>query len=550
MENRAEVFSLNRTHFRSSGTVVLRGAVGLLGLFLVACATSPSVGPSAPGRFGADTAAVSAVNTKALQHFLDGEMLMLQGDYARAILEYQDALLYDPGAPAILTSMANAYLRIGKPERAESHLKEALSFDPKNREARELLGHHYLILGRLDDAREQYSLLREFYPDLTEYRYILAEISLRKGNAESAQQQLREIYDDHPRELRALQRAAEIARERNDFPFAFEAYSILIRSDSTNVQLWRIYSELAILLRKFTEAISGLERLVQLTAEDPGILERLAILYYENDRAEQARKILLDLHDQGNRSAQVLYYLGRMALESEDYDGAVGYSSELVEKYPDEVAGYTNLALAYINLDKTLDAISLLLKARERFPENFAVNFLLGNTYTLEENYLLAKKSLLSALEISPDSRSAKHLLATVYNHLEEWSLSDQLYRELLETDRNDSQALNNYSYTLVERGINLDLALEMARKAVALEPDNAAYLDTIGWVYFKLGEYEKALDYIRKSLELESDNPVVLEHMGDILLTTDRRDEALQYYGKALELDPDNERLQNKLVE
>ncbi|MFQ6616489.1 MAG: tetratricopeptide repeat protein [Fidelibacterota bacterium] len=528
----------------------MKVAIPLLAVIFSACTTSPPVVPPAGSDAQRESGPVPQINTRALQHFLDGEMLVLQGDYARAVLEFQDALLYDPSAPAILTSMANAYLRLGKFQRAESTLREALSFDPKNREALELLGHHYLVLGRLDDAKKQYRLLREFHPEVTEYRYILAEIELRKGNPESAQQQLWDLYRDNHREVRALKRAAEIARERNDLAFALKAYRALIQADSTDVQAWRTYSELAILLHRFTEAIGGLEHLVELTSKDPGILERLAVLYYENDDADRARDIMSNLHSGGYRSTQVLYYLGRIALEEEDYGQAAAYSSQMIEEYPDEISGYTNLALAYINLDRTLDAISLLLTAREKFPGNFAVNFLLGNSYTREENYVLAKKSLLSALEISPSSRSAKHLLATVYNRLEEWGQSDQLYRELLGTDAEDSQALNNYSYTLVERGVNLDQALEMAMEAIRLEPDNSAYLDTIGWVYFKVGQYAKAIEYIRKSLEIEGNNPVVLEHMGDVLFTTDQREEALDYYRKALDFDPDNKRLQDKLTE
>ncbi|MFQ6674526.1 MAG: tetratricopeptide repeat protein [Fidelibacterota bacterium] len=514
-----------------------------------ACTSHPPVQPASGGPEESGLPETPPeVNAKALQHFLDGEMLGLQGNYPMAILEYQDALVFDPSAPAILTSLASAYLRLGKFDRAEERLKEALSYDPKYRGARELLGHQYMILGRLDQAEEQYRLLTDFYPRESDYRYVLAEISLRKGNREEAQQQFWQIYDHDHRETRALGEAAEVARERKDFPFAFKAYELLTKSDPSNVQYWRAYSELAVVLQEFSRAISGLERLLELTRDDPRVREQLAILYYDNDDPDKAYEIFRRLRGEGHSSPAVLYYLGRIAMDKEDYDTAGKYSLELVEDHPQEVTGYTNLAIAYINLDRSLDAINILLKARDRFPENFAVNFLLGNSYSMQKNYVLAKKSLLSALTFSPESRSAKHLLATVYNRLEEWESSDKLYRELLETDEDDSQALNNYSYTLVERGINLELALQMARKAISLEPDNPAYLDTIGWIYFNMGDNEKAMKYIRKSLEIEGDNPVVLEHLGDILVTSHQREEAVNYYKKALELDPDNERLTQKV--
>ncbi len=79
------------------------------------------------------------------------------------------------------------------------------------------------------------------------------------------------------------------------------------------------------------------------------------------------------------------------------------------------------------------------------------------------------------------------------------------------------------------------------------MEPDNAAYLDTIGWIYFKLNNVQKALYYIRRSIELEDKNSVVLEHLGDVLIATEQPDEARTIYLRALDLDKDNDALKQK---
>ncbi|MEE9166296.1 MAG: tetratricopeptide repeat protein [Candidatus Neomarinimicrobiota bacterium] len=523
---------------------------GTLCLFFFAtCSTQPSARPeiTEPEVSGSESS-LAAVNPEALKHFMDGEMLLVQGNYPMAILEFQDALIYDSSAPAILTSLAEAYMKLGKFERAEAHLLEAISHAPKNREARELLGHQYLIRGQVDKAEREYELLKEFYPASKEFSYVLGEIALRKGELESAQEQFWKIYQEDTMEVRALQRAAGIARDRGDLKFAFEAFEILTDFDPENAQFWRAYSELAVVLERYQSAISGLERLTDLTSDDPQILERLAIVYFDNNEVEKADSVLHHLYDDGHKSPGVFYYLGRIAMSKEEYETLESQSSEFIESFPHERSGYTHLAMARINLDKTLGAISTLLKARELFPDDFAVNYLLGNSYTIEENYLLAKESLLSALKIEPESRVAKHLLATIYNHLEEWESSDGLYRELLEGEGNDSQALNNYSYTLAERDVKLDSALQMAQKAIVFEPENPAYLDTIGWIYFKMGEYQKALQYIEKSLNLEDDNSVVLEHFGDVLVKLNRNDLAREYYQKALEIDTGNQRLLEKI--
>ena len=491
---------------------------------------------------------LTEVNPRALKHFMDGEMLMLQGKYPMAILEFQDALTYDSSSPSILTSLADAYMKLGKFNRAEEQIKELLTFDPKNRDALELLGHQYLIQGKVEQARIQYLLLKDFYPGIKDYQYILAEIAMREGELQSAQDQFWKIYENDTLEHRALIRAAEIAREREDFPFALKAFGLLVKANPSNIPYLRTYCELAVFLNEFSIAISGLERLVNLTDDDPKVLERLAIIYFDQDEIGKADSILQHLYKENHLSPGVFYYLSRIAIVKEDYEIVELYSAKFVETYPDEQSGYTNLAIAYINLDKTLDAISILLKARNLFPDDFAVNFLLGNSYNIESNYNLAKQSLLLALNIEPNSRPAKHLLATVYNQLKEWESSDILYNELIEKEKDDGQALNNYSYTLAQRGIKLDLALEMALKANNLEPDNPAYLDTIGWIYFKLGKYKKALQHIEKSIAIEQSNAVVLEHMGDTLVKVEKVDEAKEYFKKALKLDLENERLLQKI--
>jgi len=137
--------------------------------------------------------------------------------------------------------------------------------------------------------------------------------------------------------------------------------------------------------------------------------------------------------------------------------------------------------------------------------------------------------------------------LAIASDAMQYWSESDSLYEGLIASDTNDVQALNNYSYSLVERNTQLKKSLGMSKKAIEMEPDNAAYLDTIGWIYFKLNNAQKALYYIRRSIELEGENAVVLEHLGDVLIAADQTDEARTIYLRALDLDKNNDVLKQK---
>jgi tetratricopeptide (TPR) repeat protein len=107
---------------------------------------------------------------------------------------------------------------------------------------------------------------------------------------------------------------------------------------------------------------------------------------------------------------------------------------------------------------------------------------------------------------------------------------------------------LNNFAYSLAERGLDLDRALKMVQKAVDEEPENSSYLDTIGWVYYKLGNYEKAKEFIFKAIEQDGNNATLLDHLGDIFYKMGNIEKANEYWNSSLELDDSNKEIQTKI--
>ena len=123
-----------------------------------------------------------------------------------------------------------------------------------------------------------------------------------------------------------------------------------------------------------------------------------------------------------------------------------------------------------------------------------------------------------NALEIFPNSRNTKHNLALIYDIKNEWKKSDQLYLELIDSDSSDAQAFNNYAYSLVERNENIEFALELSKSAISISPASAPYLDTIGWIYFKMNKFDEAIKYIKDSLSIDKNNPIIREHLDKVI--------------------------------
>ena len=165
----------------------------------------------------------------------------------------------------------------------------------------------------------------------------------------------------------------------------------------------------------------------------------------------------------------------------------------------------------------------------------------------LKENEL-AINYLKQALTIKPDDVNLLGTLGLIYDSMKMWAECDSVYERALQIDSQNALVNNNYAYSLSERGERLNLALKMAEIAIAAVPDNTSYLDTIGWVHFKLGNYREAKDYLEKAIEIGGESAVMLEHLGDIMFKLGNIEKAKSLWQKAYNLDNTNVTLKSKI--
>jgi Tfp pilus assembly protein PilF len=151
-----------------------------------------------------------------------------------------------------------------------------------------------------------------------------------------------------------------------------------------------------------------------------------------------------------------------------------------------------------------------------------------------------------------PEYRSqARMLYAEAYYRLGDYPKSDSLFVALIQSEPDNFMVLNNYSYYLAERGVNLEQALVWSKRAIDQNPENATFLDTYAWILYKLEKFEQAEVYILKALERGGKNDAEInEHAGDIQVALNSPVIARSYYVKALILGGDRERLEEKIQE
>jgi tetratricopeptide (TPR) repeat protein len=242
--------------------------------------------------------------------------------------------------------------------------------------------------------------------------------------------------------------------------------------------------------------------------------------------------------------------LGSLYFDNHRYAEAEKMMKEAIELFPNEFAINLILGLSLAQQNKTTESIKYLKTAVELKPSDVnalsAYGFALGQLNKNEE----AAEYLSRALVLDPENVNLLGQLGLIYNNLKQMAESDSLYELALQFDPQNALINNNYAYSLSERDLQLDRALEMIKIAIAADSSNSSYLDTYGWVFFKIGEYDKAYYYIKKAIDIDGTaNAVLLEHLGDVLYKQGKKEEAIEYWKKALDLDSTNESLKNKVA-
>ena len=454
----------------------------------------------------------------ALHHFMQGEFLMNQGNYALAVLEFQDAIDLDPNAATIHISIADAYRRLGKGKRAEDHLIIALDLDPKDLEAREMLGQLYLAQNKFIEAELVFKELKILDPDNLEYLFTLADLARLQKNWDLAIDYYIEGYQINSMSINGLEQALQIALTSSSFDRAEEICELLLEDDPDNIKFLETIRDLTLFSRKFDVALEMIHRIENIQGTTTELLIQKSALYEELNDSEKALNVMFDAFEIDSLNVNVLHRIVSLLLDKEENEKAILYNQLIIDHFPDDPRGFINNAVMALSGKKPEEAILALSPHLDRFSQDFTMQYLLGTAYYQFKDYGNAKIHLSQALTIFPESRNTKHNLALIYDTTGEWDRSDKLYMELISTDSTDAQAFNNYAYSLVERGEDVEFALELAMNAIRLAPKSAPYLDTIGWIYFKMNRYEEAVDFIRQSLSIDPENNTIKEHLDEVV--------------------------------
>ena len=229
-------------------------------------------------------------------------------------------------------------------------------------------------------------------------------------------------------------------------------------------------------------------------------------------------------------------------------------SLSLVHRYnADDLQSHYLLALIYSTqrkYDKAAEEYELILKKFSKVePQNIEIYGYLGQLYYSQKKYAQAIKQFEKVLDLEPLNADIMYLLGSLYIEIKDEDKAIKVLEKSISINPEHDGSLNTLAYIYAEMGVNLSKAKILIDRALVISPNNGAYLDSLGWVYYKQEKYEQALKVFKKASGLLKD-PVIYEHLGDVYYKLNYVEDALKYWQLSLDLLPNKENVKKKIEE
>jgi tetratricopeptide (TPR) repeat protein len=292
--------------------------------------------------------------------------------------------------------------------------------------------------------------------------------------------------------------------------------------------------------RKYAETISD-------SAQNKNFWNGAAALFSNYYFSDYAIFIYKELTKTYPLDDELQYDIGSEFLRQHNPDSALFYYRQAVELNVFNSQYYLSIGYLLNAENNLLSAEDTLRKGLDLAPDEAQLHDMLGVVMYRQKRYSEALQEHYRALELDPKSVSACINIAFIYDELDSLEQAIAIYDKALGIDSTNATVLNNYAYILSEANIRLQDAVQMSFKSLEKEPNNPSYLDTIGWLYYRLKDYIKAEEYIRRALE-KLPSEILYLHLGDVLREKGEMEKARDAYLKGLEIAPEDKELKARL--
>ena len=477
-----------------------------------------------------------------------GRLNKVAQNSVEAVKDYKKALELDPENEDAMTGLALVYADLGDTKAAADLLRKAADKDPNPRSlaalasAYEQMKDYKLAAETLRRALDQQS-------GNAELKHALAQDLMLSDQLDEALATYKELVAEDPKDEQSYLRLSQIYRQKRDFAKAHEAAQKAKEIDPNSLEIQFNDVNLLEAEGKNAEAIKTLKDIVDSTAkktytpQERGnravLLERLGFLYRTNEQYPQAvdtfRQIIeLDSSAAPRAEAQIIdtYRLAK------DFSKAEAESDAALKKFPNDRTVRSVHASLLADVGKTDQAIAEMKKLLDG--KNDRETYLeLAQIYEKTKNFTEMGKALDAAEKLSTSQDEKENIFfmrGAMYERMKNYAGAEAEFKKVLAINPDNASALNYFGYMLADRNERLQEAHELIKKALDREPNNGAYLDSLGWVLFRMNRLPEAEEKLRQALESMAKDPTVHDHLGDVYFQEGKLREAIAQWQNSLQ--------------
>ncbi|MBL9037476.1 MAG: tetratricopeptide repeat protein [Archangium sp.] len=496
-------------------------------------------------------------------------------DLERAEAQLKRVLDKAPDYPQAQLMMGRVLYESRKTTRAKAHLSRAIRLMPTSPDAYLVLTQLWLDQGKVDEAVKVVEELGAAVPGEPIGFRRLGLALAERGDPTRAEKLLLRAVDRDPGDFEAWVTLARIYETTARLPKALEAYGRALERDSDNREALLAAGRLALRMNAVADARAYFDQLLSLSKDPEQVVKVafsfLAVRQYgaAADVLEAARRQLDEprlhfyaglVHEKRRSWSKAIEAFdavprdsGELALEARLHRGMClsmqGQHRQAVELFralSEERGDLPGLEVAWARAleraGQPKEAEAQLVKAFSARP-SAEVYEALGGFYARVNRNAEAAVLFASALARQPRDEALIFALSAALERKGEWARAIDRMRTVLEVSPANAAALNFIGYTMADHGGDLDEAERLVRAALEERPDSAAFLDSLGWVLFKRGDYERAVETLERAVTEAPDEATLLEHLGDAALGAGKRAKAAEAYRRAVQVladDPD----------
>ncbi|MCX7824117.1 MAG: tetratricopeptide repeat protein [Verrucomicrobiae bacterium] len=523
---------------------------------------------------------------EAMARCAAGKHYELRQQFDKALQEYQAAFDIDPTAKylplnagmnhvPLAVHLGAEYLRRKQNDKAQAVLERAAAVSPTSYEIHLLLGIAYQSAGKTPKAIAAYQEASRIDPLQIAPYQSLAAVYLKEHKAAET--------------LRVLERAFQQNSEDARFWATLgDLYALTMSEPTAAKAVATVYTQKP----KSPRAVECYEKARKFAPEDLGILFRLGGYYVAHNEADKGIALYQHILEKRPDALDVRERLADAYAAKKDFDRGAAQIEEVIKRQPtnwrwyDKLGGlyeagkaydraqanyeqalilnpkelttYLRLTRLYLVQKRQSEALQILQRAKERFPDSARVPYFLGLVCSSMKDYPKAIEAFVQTEIMAKGSQEEKDILDTTFYFYYgaacerggQFERAVELFRKSLKLNPDNDESCNYLGYMFADKGENLKEAEMLIKRALKAEPKNGAYLDSLGWVYFRLGRTYEALRYLNEAAKTDAakEDAAIFEHLAEVYLKMGRKDLAREHLQKGLQVEPGNKKIAEKL--